>query len=593
MKRIIPLFLAVLFLLTACTGSPSAPLALPSASPSPTGTPSGTPEISGEPDSEIEQTPVEAISISELQKFTGTWTGQLNRVGFDNTADLTLDIIIADERQCMLMTCELWNMIQSPTVISEMRNDSLKIGLNNNKENRILLTLNYADENTLNAQWEQYGETTEFTLSRTSDEPNDPFIELTDEVKKKAVDDLFMGVKRNFAVWNDFTLEDWNNAYDETLQRVLATEDDFSFYMELNRFLSLLNEHHTRLEMEPEYIYSGKYATPLKIALFADGYYITGGSDDALALLPLYSKVLSIEGLATQDYLKKNVYPFHWHAKANSAIIGEYAQRLTMLGEPGTKQKFEVLTPDGRQITAAVSREPMYVFWDVYNSGMEIKTDYTQKNVFDSGYMSVEWIDGDILRITIRHFLNPSIVDDFKGLLDVIEQAKGVIFDVRWNGGGNVYYARDIAEHFIHGKYTPPYEQKVTYDETTDSYSLGESSEYQTSGLGVFTTPVAVLQRYTCGSAGEGFLDIMRSAYDSKSFGTESAGATGDRRIIELPNGVTARITISKDFTHDGIPYQNTGIQPDEFIEDQVQDYIDGYDRVLDTAVKYLQDRTK
>lgn len=142
MKRIIPSFLAVLFLLSACTASPSEPLTLPSISPSPAGTPSAAPENSGEPESEVEQTPVEALPWPSILQLKGTWTGQLTGTNPIDEADLTLDIITEGNRS-VLISSEQRDIDQNPLYVSEMRDSFILCG--DFDEDRLTITLKLVD----------------------------------------------------------------------------------------------------------------------------------------------------------------------------------------------------------------------------------------------------------------------------------------------------------------------------------------------------------------------------------------------------------------------------------------------------------------
>ena len=59
----------------------------------------------------------------------------------------------------------------------------------------------------------------------------------------------------NFAFWDKVNI-DWDEEYKEALARVLNTEDRYDYYLELKRFVALLNDGHTNVSF-PNEIYQG------------------------------------------------------------------------------------------------------------------------------------------------------------------------------------------------------------------------------------------------------------------------------------------------------------------------------------------------
>lgn len=73
--------------------------------------------------------------------------------------------------------------------------------------------------------------------------------------------------------------------------------------------------------------------------------------------------------------------------------------------------------------------------------------------------------------------------------------------------------------------------------------------------------------------------------------GGRTQGSTGAPLVIDLPHGAWARIcTISHTFPVSGREFVNEGIEPDVEISPTVDDYLNGYDRCMDYALKKIKE---
>lgn len=414
--------------------------------------------------------------------------------------------------------------------------------------------------------------------------------DISSDEKQQAVKQIYDTSKQYFAAWNTFTFDDWKAAYQPALDRVLETDNIFDFYMELKRFVVLLNDEHTQVEF-PQAVYDDLWITPIHISYLDDGYYITSGSASALHELPQFSKIIKIDGIQVDTYMDQNVYPYVWHAKKNT-VMGYYGSDVACYGQANTTQEYEVITPENTTMTVTMKRIPYEEYGNDW-IGINLSIDAQQEDIFSSNLLTVKRIDDGFLYVQIKTFVDSSVVSEFEAQLDLLKQAKGIILDVRNNGGGNSLYAAQIAQHFISDTYPDLYVERSVYNVKTDSYTLQTQMTADHPGLGDITAPVVILQRYTTGSSAEHFLDFMSHAQNTKSIGTESAGATGDWQATDLPQGGSAHITYNKIARSDKTTFLNIGIQPDIFVDNTIQDYINGHDAILDYGLNELKKMCK
>jgi len=164
---------------------------------------------------------------------------------------------------------------------------------------------------------------------------------------------------------------------------------------------------------------------------------------------------------------------------------------------------------------------------------------------------------------------------------------RGVIVDVRFNGGGDEQQARSVA-----GRFTAT---NVVYarHRTRDPAEPGGWSQVRTRVLRAeadatrhFAGKVAVLMGPKCMSSNEAFLLMMR-ATGARLFGERSAGSSGNPKRFDLGGGVSLSVPSWEALDAAGIGIEGRGIAPDEVVPFKPSSDIDG---VPDAALKWLRE---
>ena len=411
--------------------------------------------------------------------------------------------------------------------------------------------------------------------------------DISKEEKEQAVDLIYTTVKKNFAAWDDtFTFEDWKSAYPDVMECVLATNNLYDFYMELKRFVALLNDDHSYV-ISPDSFNDDIWFTPVRFEYINDGYYIVSGEGRELQKLPQFSKIIKIDNIPIDDYMAQNAFPYIGTANKSTAVY-RFGSGMVRTGQANTSQTFEVITPDGEITTATIERMPYSQPYENKIDSPTLSIDAEQETLFTSDLLTVKRLNNDFIYVNIATFENGDVVRQFEAWLDTLKQAKGIILDVRGNGGGDSANAKSIARHFITGAYPDVQVKTTNYNARTDTYTLVSQGLPNLQGIGDITAPVVVLQSYLTGSAAEHFLDFMSYAQNAVSIGTESAGGTGDSTMADLPGGGLLRVTNNKITRGDGTEFLDVGIQPDIYMATTIEDYENSHDAVLDYALDYL-----
>jgi hypothetical protein len=188
-----------------------------------------------------------------------------------------------------------------------------------------------------------------------------------------------------------------------------------------------------------------------------------------------------------------------------------------------------------------------------------------------------------LLDLTFDDGVLDSVVEEIRKRAD----APGFILDLRANSGGDEKLAQAIAGRFADKErvyalsrvrngpgprhFGPPRERRLRPGDGTP-----------------ITRPVIVLTGPGCISSGEGFVKMMKALPHVTLVGAPTAGASANPLPLELPNGVTVRVSSWVDLLPDGTATEGKGIAPDVAVEFGKEG-----DAPFERAVLLLKEKTK
>ena len=432
----------------------------------------------------------------------------------------------------------------------------------------------------------------------------DPEPTLAPEEKIFGLSMIWQEANYNFAFFDLSPELDWDAEYKNAVTRALATETTYEYLREAQRFVALLGEAHTSLKLGE--IYRSRFGgiPPIELEEIERRAVVINVAESLSAELPLGSEIVSLDGRATAEVLKTDVFPFL------SASTEQYLWRRSirghrwravglLTGEAGTRVTLTVETPGGEVKDVVVER---------VSPTAEI--DWARRPRNELPLLEFRWLPGDIVYFALNSFNDPAIVELFEVHLEELSRARAVILDVRNNGGGNSRNGWNIGRHFSDvplaasrwktRTHLAAYKawgarsqdpEKKAHAEMNAWDGPTELSWIDRPEDGGIEVPLAILLGPSTYSAAEDFLSFMRAVPHGVYVGGRSAGSTGQPLNFPIPGGASVGITSKRDTMADGTEFVGYGVVPDVDVHQTVRSFREGWDPVMERAVAVLEER--
>lgn len=188
-------------------------------------------------------------------------------------------------------------------------------------------------------------------------------------------------------------------------------------------------------------------------------------------------------------------------------------------------------------------------------------------------------IENGVGTITISRFdeatgsLARAAAENFK-----TQNVKGVILDLRDNGGGYVEAAKQVASIWLDNKIIVT-ERRGTV--TTDTIRSGSNPIL--NGI-----PTVVLVNGNSASASEIVAGALQDHKVAKIVGQKTFGKGSVQKLVDLDGGAQLKVTIAKWYTPNGKNISKTGIEPDVKATLTQDDVNNNLDPQMNAAIKAL-----
>lgn len=242
-----------------------------------------------------------------------------------------------------------------------------------------------------------------------------------------------------------------------------------------------------------------------------------------------------------------------------------------MTGVAPEQARLKVLGKDGTKVTLKIARDGEAEPFDVVITRAKIVIRSADGKMLENG----------IAYIDINTF-GERTTQELRETLDKLlkENPKGIIIDLRYNPGGYLNTAVEVASEFI-DKGVVLYEQ----------YGDGHRDTHKVLGNGRATDiPIVVLINEGSASASEILAGALQDYGRAKLVGVQSYGKGSVQNWVPLSdNQGAARVTIAKWLTPKERAIDHVGLTPDVIVEFTLEDFQAQRDPQLDAAIKTLE----
>ena len=423
--------------------------------------------------------------------------------------------------------------------------------------------------------------------------------ELSDADKLYGLSLFWREAGYNFAFFDQVPDLDWDEAYRAFIPRVLATTSTYHYYRELQRFCALLKDGHTNVYFPPE-VEATLGSPPLALKAVRRRAIVVDVARGLAPRVPVGSEIVAVDGIPLPVYLESEVFPYI--SSSTEHILWDWGIRRMLHGPTGEPVRLAVRTPEGRTeaLTLVRERAGEEVEWLIGPEPARKTVDFRP-------------LREGIVYLALNSFMEAEVVEAFEALLPVLYESRGLIIDLRYNGGGNTDYALAIIDHLTDkpfltskwrtrkhiaaykawgqwadrlpelAKFRPYYEGTAWYEE--------EATEIVPAAGAKITAPLVVLIGHDTASAAEDFLIALDSLRRATLVGERTFGSTGQPLFIDLPAGGKGRICTKRDTYPDGRDFVGYGIAPDVMIEPSVEDFLARRDVVLEKGIEVLLEK--
>ncbi|MEG1587061.1 MAG: S41 family peptidase [Bacteroidales bacterium] len=186
-------------------------------------------------------------------------------------------------------------------------------------------------------------------------------------------------------------------------------------------------------------------------------------------------------------------------------------------------------------------------------------------------------------------FSSPVGESNLDYILAYLHSCKGIIIDVRDNGGGSLTQVNTIAGRFTNERLLSGYIQHKTgkgHDDFSDLYPM----YLDPSARIHYNKPVALLTNRSVFSAANNFVSVMKLLPQVITVGDRTGGGSGLPFSSELPNGWSIRFSASPIYDAEK-RHTEFGIDPDVKVDMRKSDIADGIDTIIEKAREILSGR--
>ena len=210
-----------------------------------------------------------------------------------------------------------------------------------------------------------------------------------------------------------------------------------------------------------------------------------------------------------------------------------------------------------------------------------------QKYRVGGGFQYAPIADGKVGYIRYSSFSSAVSFASLQYIGEFFKACRGIVIDIRDNGGGSLGYSEDFASVFMREKTLTGYIRHKTGQGHSDFSELSEVYTPKNSRLDWSERRVVVITNRRCYSATNDFVCRVKNAPNVTVIGGITGGGGGIPTSNELPNGWMVRFSSVQilDVDHRQIEF---GIAPDVEVMMNAIDVANGFDTLIEQAIAFI-----
>ena len=250
------------------------------------------------------------------------------------------------------------------------------------------------------------------------------------------------------------------------------------------------------------------------------------------------------------------------------AINGESTEGLSV-----TDAVMKIRGKKGTSVTLTIYREEADEPFDVTIIRDEIKLES----------VNYKELDDKIAYIAVNQFSDDTLKEFYEAGLDaLLADSKGLILDLRFNGGGYLQIAQNLISYFIGP-------EKVAL-QVLDANNNSEAKF--TNSKPIFKDiPLVILINQGSASASEIVAGTLQDYNKAILVGNQTYGKGTIQQLLEFTNGSSLKLTIAKWLTSNGRDVDKIGLTPDFEISITETDILNNIDSQLEKAKDVIKDQ--
>lgn len=405
-----------------------------------------------------------------------------------------------------------------------------------------------------------------------------PYKEVLSTEEKVAGLSLFWAeARRSFVHFDHVPDLDWDKTYMDYLGKVIAAQTTRDYYQVMMQLAPLLQDGHTNIYVPDQLVEAFYSRPPMTTSMVEDKVLVRRvGNAELAAKVRVGDEIISIDGIPVKQYAAQHVAPFVSASTPQDKTLRSYTYQL-LAGDKSKPVKLRLRAADGAERDEVVQRDgeqsPLKMF-------------------------EFKMLPGEIAYLSLDHFESDEGVKQLKAALPTILKAKGLVLDVRRNGGGSSNHGFEVLSYLS----PEPIIGAASFVRNEDIFMQAQGAgprfrwtalssgdkKYRSPHPQVFSGPVAVLTSAQTFSAAEDFAVAFRGMRRGLIIGEATGGSTGQPLFFDLPGGGTGRICIKRDTYQDGSPFVGVGVLPDIEAHPTIASVRANADPVLARALAHL-----